>query len=216
MAELSGATNAKIGLFSIWINPASDGVTGHIYNDKVEGTSLGFQFARVVGNTLVFQAWNPTSTTILRLNSTSTLLTVTGWRHILASWNLATGAGTLYLDDTADTDLVTASDVLIDYTIANHSVGAQSAGADKFDGDIADLYFDQGTFLDLSVEANRRLFIDPNKNPVDLGEAGQFPTGSSPIIYFSGPIGSWETNKGTGGGFTETGTITEATTSPSD
>ena len=63
---------------------------------------------------------------------------------------------------------------------------------------------------------NRRKFIDPNKDPVDLGEAGQFPTGTSPLVFLANPTASWQTNLGTGGNFTENGALTDGSSSPSD
>jgi len=71
-------------------------------------------------------------------------------------------------------------------------------------------------FVDLSIEANRRKFIDAIGKPVDLGVDGSTPTGTAPLIFLSGTTIDWHTNKGSGGGFTEVGALTTATTSPSD
>lgn len=51
---------------------------------------------------------------------------------------------------------------------------------------IADYWFQTGVALDLSVEANRRLFIDEFGRPVDLGPTGNTPTGTTPNIFFGG------------------------------
>lgn len=214
-ADLTGAANTKVGLLSFWLNPASDGVGTTLVSDFPDATSLGLVVSRLSTNLLQIRAEN--SGVILRLKSTSTVLTAAGWRHVMASWNLATGAGKLYIDDVDDTDLQTASDVIIDYTRTNHSIGGSPSGAQKLNGDFADVYFDHGTYLDLTIEANRRKFIDPNGKAVDLGKDGSFVTGSSPIMFFAGPTASWHTNKGSGGGFSVTsGALTDAATSPSD
>ena len=73
---------------------------------------------------------------------------------------------------------------------------------------IADFYFNPTTYIDLSVTANRRKFISASLHPVDRGATGSIPTGTAPIMYQSGAVASWQTNKGTGGGFTLTGALT--------
>jgi hypothetical protein len=57
------------------------------------------------------------------------------------------------------------------------------------------------------VESNRRLFLSEFKRAVNLGADGSTPTAVSPIIFLSGSIAAWATNKGTGGGFTTNGTL---------
>ena len=68
----------------------------------------------------------------------------------------------------------------------------------------ADLWWEAPvSFVDLSVVANRRKFIDNHLSPVDLGSAGQNPFGSSPPIFLTVPsMGvptDIQTNFGTGG-----------------
>ena len=89
-------------------------------------------------------------------------------------------------------------------------------GTPLFTGDIADVYIAPGQFIDFSVEANRRKFISADGKPVDLGSNCSTPTGTAPAVCFSGNASSFGTNKGTGGAFTLTGTLTDAVTSPSN
>jgi hypothetical protein len=51
---------------------------------------------------------------------------------------------------------------------------------------------------------------------VNLGSDCSTPTGTGPAVCFSGNASTFGTNKGTGGAFTTTGTLTDADTSPSD
>ncbi len=87
-----------------------------------------------------------------------------------------------------------------------------------FLGDMADFRIWYGVSLldgtgDIPV-ATRRLFIDTNGKPVDPAIAtAQFGAGT---IFFSGDASAFGMNKGTGGVFTTTGTLTNASTSPSD
>ena len=85
-----------------------------------------------------------------------------------------------------------------------------SSGSNKFNGDLADFWLDPGTYIDLSDPANRRKFRDASGNPVYLGADGSKPTGTAPDIFLSGNTEDWHTNKGTGGGFTENGALTDS------
>jgi len=95
------------------------------------------------------------------------------------------------------------------------SITAQVNGNTKTDSDVAELWVDN-SFIDFTVESNRRKFISASGKPVDLGSDGSAPTSSAPLVFLSGDTGTWHTNKGSGGGFTENGEITTASTSPSD
>ena len=46
------------------------------------------------------------------------------------------------------------------------------------------------------------------------GPTCAMPTGKSPDICLTGPTEDWHTNKGTGGGFTENGALTDAASQP--
>lgn len=62
--------------------------------------------------------------------------------------------------------------------------------------------------------ANRRLFIDATGKPVDPVLA--VSTLGSPTVLLNGTATTFATNQGTGGAFTTTGVLTNASTSPSD
>lgn len=74
----------------------------------------------------------------------------------------------------------------------------------------ADLFFQPQTgFVDFSVEANRRLFIDANGCTAFLGTDGIIPFGSVPPVFLTrGPAqlpDTWAMNAGNGGTFVITG-----------
>lgn len=60
------------------------------------------------------------------------------------------------------------------------------------------------SFVDLTVEANRRKFINADLSPVDLGDAGMYPFGYQPAMYMSVRPGGVPAdiliNRGIGGG----------------
>lgn len=58
-------------------------------------------------------------------------------------------------------------------------------------------YYVVGSALDLTDITNvRRKFIDASNKPVNLGSRGQHPTGTQPLLFFSGIFNSWRENKG--------------------
>ncbi len=120
-----------------------------------------------------------------------------------------------YINDVSSyTDIAYIDDIIDLDTEGLWRIGASTSGAasGKLDGDIADLRIDFGTYIDLSVEANRRKFISSSGRPVDLGSDGSVPTGSAPDIFLSGDTATWHTNDGVGGGFTENGALTDGAT----
>lgn len=143
------------------------------------------------------------------------------WHNLLIAAKMDEAAGqktlAIYLDDVAyDAAIVdNNASFSIDFDGVPLFFFTDTFGV-AFTGDMADVYFAPGQFLDLTVEANRRKFIDANGKPVDLGADGSTPTGTAPAVFFSGDASGFATNKGTGGAFTLTGSLTNASTSPSD
>jgi hypothetical protein len=78
-------------------------------------------------------------------------------------------------------------------------VGGSYSSTFGFDGDISDLYFDT-SYIDLATE-NPFYDVETNK-PKYLGESGELPTGSSPLIYLPLRADDAGNNLGTGGDFT--------------
>ncbi len=85
-------------------------------------------------------------------------------------------------------------------------------------GDVADFRIMPGvSLLDGSGDiplAKRRLFVDAGGKPVDPAVATTAL--GTPCILFSGDAAGFPVNQGTGGAFTLTGTLTNASTIPSD
>lgn len=51
--------------------------------------------------------------------------------------------------------------------------------------DMAELWFMPGTFIDFSIESNRRKFHSAAHKTISLGADGSAPTGTTPLIYLS-------------------------------
>jgi hypothetical protein len=216
-AQLTGAVDSENILWSIWFN-----ITG--------GDGSQMYLVHTVGG-VFFLLRNSNNKFLVRMMSASTALwqwqldglftEVTdnpGWHHLLISAQFAaTPIVRVYLDDNVASisESVTPIEGDIDWTVDDYAWGSTTDEATRYNGDMAEMYL-TNEYLDISVEANRRKFIDASGKPVDLGADGSLPTGTAPLVYFSGDTNSWHINKGSGGGFTETGALTDASSSPSD
>lgn len=213
-AELTGNVNGKEGIFSGWFNlQGGDGASVRAFQNG----NARFLVARIASDLWIIQGRNAANDVILRQDSVNTYVAASGWHHILASWDLSVPAVWLYINDVDDAAApTTLTDDDIDYTQTDHGIGADTGGGLKITADMAEYYFNFAMHLDLDVIANRRKFVTAGVKPVDLGSDGSTPTGTTPIMFFSGATAAWHTNKGGGGGFTENGALTDAATSPSD
>ena len=122
--------------------------------------------------------------------------TISGWIHILASWDTDAQEGYLYVNDDASGVEPTVNDDDISW-------GSTFEVSDAdMQCDIGEFWF-SNEYIDISVLENRRKFIDQTGRPVYLGENGEAPTGNKPLVY--APDGDPSTNKGSGGNFTNSG-----------
>lgn len=219
-ADLTGAADSKSGIISVWLR--FDAGTSQQFILDNAAASLRFFLYRTSLNNIVVSGKNAAGATILGLPSASTYANGATWRHVLASWDLATAAGSLYIDDVSDLGSATLTNDTLDYTTGAFHVGASPAGSpgDELNGCMADLYFAPGQYLDFSNVYNRRKFISASGKPVHLGTDGALPTGTAPLLYChlddGEAVANFATNRGTGGDLTITGTLDAASTSPSD
>jgi len=220
-AGLTGASNSKSGIFSVWAR--FDGGNGAQLNFMSQTVADAVLIARAVSGAIAIQGTNSAPTVILSIETASTGYVASAtWYHMLAAWDLAVpGSGRIYVNDVSDYAENLYTNDTINYAgPTNFSVGASTAGAQKFNGCLAELYFAPGQYLDFSVVANRRKFISAGRRPIFLGTNGSLPTGTAPLIYKhladAEAVANFATNRGTGGNFTITGILVTASTSPSD
>ena len=214
---LTGAVDGDEALISIWFNiTGNNGIAQLLFRDDQTGILL----SRTAANKLRFKTRSGAPVNLWDWSSDADFDTITntGWHNLLIAAQLdVTPVGQVYLDDAAlavtEAVVPTAGD--IDWTAGEYAIGSTNLETARFDGDMAEVYI-TNEYLDISVEANRRKFIDAVGKPVDLGSDGSTPTGTAPLMFFSGATDAWHTNKGSGGGFTENGALTTASSSPSD
>ena len=150
----------------------------------------------------------------------SSALSYDVWNHVAFSFDAGTATPQLYINGSSDLtniDTPATGTINLNSSTGTPSVGAAANGADKTTSDMADIWFGT-TRLDWSDSAVMAKFRTVAGKPVNLGADGSTPTGSAPIGYFSRRdtvASSFATNKGTGGGMTINGTLTNSSTSPS-
>jgi len=210
---LTGQADGKLGTISFWVR--IDGGDGS--QDRVFNTTNDRFSARILSaNTIRVTSKSTGDSTVMRVTSGATYLASSAWIHVLASWDMNTPEAYLFINDADDEGVSTENDDTIDYTDVDNAVGADVGGNGKWVGCISELYINQAEFIDITVEANRRRFIDAAGKPVSLGSDGSLPTGTAPIMYLNGDSTNFQTNQGTGGNFTVTGALDDCSTSPTD
>lgn len=209
-SDLTGVTDSKIMTGSYWFRANSDKNQTIFMTPSINVGSIIF-----TGGNFRIGAVNSSSTQILRIDVAGVNLNDGDWHHIAYSVDLSDpGKRHIYIDDIAQSLIITDYiDDLIDHTQGTYSI-SQGSSAYMIDGDLADGWYSTNQYIDFSIEENRRKFINASGNPVYLGADGSIPTGTSPDIFLSGNTANWHTNKGTGGGFTENGTLSTAATTP--
>jgi len=214
-AGLTGASDNTQGLISFWFKfTGGDGVKQTIFNSA---TSDRINIFKDTDNKIYIILNQGDDTVCLNMNTTSTYTADSTWHHFCASWDMSNGLEALFVDDASDKTLTSNIAKLPDWTDTDFTMGADTAAANKLNAEIADFYLEDGSVIfPMSTVSNRRKFISTTSKPVNLGSDGSAPTGSIPIVFFHGPLDTWHTNDGNGGGFTENGTLTAAANSPSD
>jgi hypothetical protein len=137
------------------------------------------------------------------------------WHHMMASWNGTTAH--LYIDGVSDKVENTNSNSAIAWNFCDTwGVGGRYDGLETNESHLAEVYC-TNEYLDLSSSANRDKFFDStNRTPVSLGTDGSTPTGTQPLIYFSGEASVWNagTNFGSTTGWSMGGSVTDSTVEP--
>ncbi len=144
------------------------------------------------------------------------------WQGALISLDVSVSGNSvqrLYLGDVDVIELADSSEGNTTTIAAgsNFWFGQDGFGV-KITGDIADFRLWLGNALDFDNINNRRLFVRSNGKPADP-QAAQDLLGT-PIVKFmatvASPVATFAVNGGSGGSFSTTGTLTAASTSPTD
>lgn len=208
------ASGSSKGIFSAWIKPsAGDGAVRQL----VKHTSTAQVKIFLSGiDRIDFILDNSSDVNLLTLaNTTTDITSSSGWVHILASWDVSATYAKLLINGSDETSATTDTSGTINYPATGITYFSADTGASPFTGDAAEMYFNMAESIDLTVGGNVSKFISGGK-PVSLGADGSTPTGTAPAVYLGNSASTWQNNLGMGGNFSVTGTVTAASTSPSD
>jgi len=203
-SDLSGNADGKTFTFSAFVYSSDPSSYQFIYNQDAGGNPSFSVFITSSGG-LYFVGRNSSGTTILEGQTPNATISANTWTHILLSFDLSSTSNRyIYVNDTlvSSPTWTTYTNDNIDFTQPNHDIALDN-GTNSYEGRLSHLFLDY-TYRDLSVTANRRLFIDSDGQPSDT-----IP--SSPILYLpmtdAATAGS---NSGTGGDFTVNGVLDTA------
>ena len=216
---LSNQADSKTFTFSTWawLDGANGGLL-YLGNNRFFITFEGG------GDYFKCEGRDANNTRHLRFEAPTGLVPVNTWVNILMSFDMSdTSKRHIYINEVDITSATftgsfpTYTNGTLDFTPAASSgadmtyrIGAQYNAQSKLGGRLAHFFFDY-TYRDLSVTANRRLFIDADGKPADTDTLAAL----NPIMYL--PMKDADTagsNSGTGGNFAAVGTLATAERGP--
>lgn len=203
--DLVDNIDSKTFTFSCWVYLSATGTYDGMYVYSTKTTTNGFfLILNTVTATYNFAAYNSAGTEILRGTIGDGVFIKNTWLHVLISVDLANPANrSVYVNDIAKTvTWGTYTNELIDFTQNNHQVNSISGADRKYKGRLSNIFLDY-VYRDLSIEANRRLFITADGKPADGWKS------LNPIIGMSMKDASTAhiNDYGYGGNFTANGTF---------
>ena len=205
-ADLSGIADGKTGTLSTWVNLDSV-AAAQVHLCNVVGSASRFLFHQSVAlpaRLSIVGVGTDAANKLVMTNNTN--LTTATWYHLLASWDLASAIGNLYINGSSD---LAAGAVLtnanIDYTGTNWRAGTYYDASRDYNGRMSAVYFST-RYLDITSAPIRKRFFAAALKPGILGLRGQLADGQIPLIWM--PDG--KTNMGTGGVFSPSGGLAAA------
>lgn len=206
---LIGTVAGDEGTVSVWVK--YDGLDSETDDRVIFSGSSGAN---------ICQVWRDAVTSKVHLSSngisarsSSSLLNTDSWVHILISWDNVANTIDFYVNDSSDvTNILTLSDGTSSTYIQNIGINSSLDTDTIWKGEMSQLWVDEN-YLDLSVTANRRKFIDASGNPVDVGSRGKTPTAALPLTCHFRERGDFGLNRA--GTHFEGDTLASSSDSPS-
>jgi hypothetical protein len=205
--DLTGSVDGKAATISFWMkmDAASDDATVYLI--------FGHWHLSVRRNSdtrIFIQAQDSGGVDVMTIDTTISILKTTGWHHVLVSFDTGTaGRQYIYIDgvDQSHGQFMTVDGITDFVNGQEFVIGARHDYADKYYGLLCEAWFTE-SWLDITQQSNRELFRTPGGKPADLGADG-IVGGLTPLIYLKTAVPNFENNTGTGGSFTEVGTIVD-------
>lgn len=200
--DLVGNVDSKTFTFSCWVYVDGSG------NVRVFSSKNGTYRNSLVFNngSLVFTGKNTVGTSVLNV---TTPISINTFIHYIISCDLSSTAKRyVYINDINTTSTwAIYLNQSIKFTAESHVISADEIGVvASVKGRLSNLFLDY-TYRDLSIEANRRLFITADGKPTPTATLKAL----NPILYL--PMKDASTchlNYGTGGNFVQNGTLDTA------
>lgn len=220
---LDGVASSKMFTLAMWVDSTVTGAEQRLFvsADPAGGTNSVFNVRKGATNKLEILGENAAAVAILAINTSASL--PTGWTCVLCSLDMAdTGKRHIYFGNNDQTiSAPTYTNDTLDFVSPDWVVGARGDGGLKYTGGLANLMFWPGVYVDLDVQANRRLFI------TSLGKAANPATAYAALgppavclaLQENETANNFALNDdigATGGAFTVTGALTTYASSPSD
>ena len=212
-AALSGNADSKKFTLMMFFNRAAIGVQQTWIGSRASG-SARFDLRMNASNIFRIRGFNSAAGFILQRDNSTAQTDTSDWHVFLYSGDMAVG-DEMYIDDSEDdsgTGIFT--DDTIDFTNDAWSVGAFDNGDEKYDGCFGPVGLWPGLHLDLTVEANRRLFHTGDAIPKLAATLNASPIvgGITPSIWLNNGFATYqEDESGNSNDFTENGTLAACT-----
>lgn len=208
-SDLTGNSDGKTFTFSCWFYVDVSG-SYKIYQSLTAPNDDRFTIYAVMGaGEFQIKGRNSSNNFVLDGNFIFTP-SLNTWYHFICSIDLTnTSNRHVYLNDenrTSDVTWATYNNDNIDFTNSIHEIGGDTGGGSTMEGRLAGVYLDY-TYRDLSVEDNRRDFIDAD------GRYVKPPTTGIVSVPMDDPDDPGR-NDGTGGDFTLNGVIGQSGRGP--
>lgn len=203
----TGVVDGKEFTVAFWLANYDNTADGGIMQ---VGGELEVYFQRVSSSTARLRIFGYSGATIkLSAQSTSVISMPLGTTpmHFAISINMAsTGQREVYIDGVSKP---MTWDTYVNSTLGfEGSMSIMIDGAKKLIADVYDFWYDDAR---ISLSSNISKFYNAGISP-SLGADGSTPTGTPPLVYLNGYDNF--ANRGTGGDFTLTGTITQGAAAP--
>lgn len=217
--DLTSIASSKKATFSFWIKPETNGTTRNLFNAVQNPTGSDGRTRAIISslNRFAFTVHNSGGTTVLSIRTSDGSVTNDGaWHHVILSVDLtSTSLRHMYLDDVSNLTVDTYTNDNMSFAHGEWAVGAKPDELFTYTGGMAELFWYPDLYVDLSVTANRRKFRSATGKPVDPdAPGGIIATYGTPVVRLTGNLADWHNNKGSGGGFNLTGTLTQTSIAP--
>lgn len=181
--------------FNVKFSDIEGNVNDVIYFDYNDTSYLRLHIS---GGKITF-LYNPSGTNLL-FDSVTKMVAGT-WYNFIISLDAQSGEYKMYINDVSDIDVraATGADFRLDY-------GQLSICSSNTNMTISEFFLEQGLYLDLDVEANRRKFINADLTPANTRQLN-LVDGLNPHEYLPNQEGTHNINYGTDGNFSKSGSV---------